>query len=88
MRKGDYVDLLINGQVIGIERVDSIETITYYGIERVNAGYAMVLIKVGLLLECTRTSMFIAKGMIVNVQGDEEVKGERLGEIEVGVFME
>ena len=41
---GDYVDLLINGQVIGLGRVDSTETETYYGGERVNAGYVMVLI--------------------------------------------
>ena len=41
---GDYVDLQINGQVIGIGRVDSTETETYYDGERVNAGYAMVLI--------------------------------------------
>ena len=41
---GDYVDLLINGQVIGLGRVDSIETETYYGRERYNAGYVMVLI--------------------------------------------
>ena len=40
----DYVDLLINGQVIGLGRVDSIETETYYGKERVNASYVMVLI--------------------------------------------
>ena len=41
---GDYVDLLSNGQVIGIGRVDSTETETYYGRERYNAGYVMVLI--------------------------------------------
>ena len=41
---GDYVDLLINVRVIGLGRVDSTETETYYGRERVNAGYAMVLI--------------------------------------------
>ena len=41
---GDYVDLLINVRVIGLGRVDSTETETYYGRERVNAGYVMVLI--------------------------------------------
>ena len=41
---GDYVDLLINGQVIGLWRVDSTEAKTYYGGQRVNAGYVMVLI--------------------------------------------
>ena len=41
---GDYVDLLINGQVIGLGRVDSTDTGTYYGGEMVNAGYVMVLI--------------------------------------------
>ena len=41
---GDYVDLLINGQVIGLGRVNSTETETYYGRERYNAWYVMVLI--------------------------------------------
>ena len=40
----DYVDLLINGQVIGLGRVESIDTITHYGGERLNVGYVMVLI--------------------------------------------
>ena len=44
LTKGDYVDLLINGQVIGLGRIVSTETGIYYGGERVNAGYAMVLI--------------------------------------------
>ena len=44
LTKGDYVDLLINGQVIGLGRIVSIETRIYYGGERVNAGYVMVLI--------------------------------------------
>ena len=41
---GDYVDLLINGQVIGLGKVDSTDTETYYDGERVNASYVMVLI--------------------------------------------
>ena len=40
----DYVDLLINGQVIGLGRVEFIETTTHYGGERLNVGYVMVLI--------------------------------------------
>ena len=44
LTKGDYVDLLINGQVIGLGRVESTDTGTYCGRERVNAGYATVLI--------------------------------------------
>ena len=44
LTKGDYVDLLINGQVIGLGRIVSTETRIYYGGERVNAGYVMVLI--------------------------------------------
>ena len=44
LTKGDYVDLLINGQVIGLGRVESIDTGTYCGRERVNAGYVTVLI--------------------------------------------
>lgn len=44
LTKGDYVDLLINGQVIELGRIVSTETRIYYGGERVNAGYAMVLI--------------------------------------------
>ena len=40
----DYVDLLINGQVIAVERVEFIETTTHYGGERLNVGYVMVLI--------------------------------------------
>lgn len=55
LTKGDYFDLLIDGQVIGLGRVNSIETRTYSGRERVNAGYDMVLIINGtqacLLLE-------------------------------------
>jgi hypothetical protein len=31
LTKGDYVDLLINGQVIGLGRVESTDTGTYYG---------------------------------------------------------
>ena len=42
--RGDYVDLPINGKVIGLERVESIETTTHYGGERLNVGYVMVLI--------------------------------------------
>jgi hypothetical protein len=42
--KGDYVDLLVNGQVIGLGKVESTEVGTYYGGGRVVAGYVMVLI--------------------------------------------
>ena len=41
---GDYVELLINGQVIGLGRVESIETTTHYGGEMLNVEYVMVLI--------------------------------------------
>ena len=44
LTRGDYVELLINGQVIELGLVDTSETRTYYGGERVNAGYVMVLI--------------------------------------------
>jgi hypothetical protein len=44
LTKGDYVDLLINGQVIGLGRVESTDTVTYCGRERLNAGYVTVLI--------------------------------------------
>ena len=44
LTRGDYVDLLINGQVIGLGRVESIETTTHYGGERFDVGYVMVLI--------------------------------------------
>ena len=44
LTKGDYVDLLFNGHVIGLGRVESIEIGTYYGGERVTAGYVMVLV--------------------------------------------
>ena len=44
LTKGDYVDLLINGQVIGLGRVESTDTGTYYGRERVDANYVIVLI--------------------------------------------
>ena len=44
MTRGDYVDLLINGQVIGLGRVESIETTTHYGGERLNVGCDMVLV--------------------------------------------
>jgi hypothetical protein len=36
LAKGDYVDLLINDQVIGLGRVESAESGTYYVGERVN----------------------------------------------------
>ena len=42
--RGDYVDLVINGQVIGLGRVESADTTTHYGGERINVGYVMVLI--------------------------------------------
>ena len=44
LTRGDYVDLLINDQVIGIGRVESKETGACFCWERVNAGYVMVLI--------------------------------------------
>ena len=44
LTRGDYVDLLINGQVVGLGRVESIETTTHYGGQRLNVGYVMVLI--------------------------------------------
>ena len=40
--KGDYVDLLANGQVIGLGKVECTEV--GYGGGRVVAGYVMVLI--------------------------------------------
>ena len=42
--RGDYVDLLINGQVIGLGRVESTETTTHYGGDMLNVGYVMGLI--------------------------------------------
>ena len=42
--RGNYVDLLINDQVIGLGRVESTNTGTCFGGERVNAGYVMVFI--------------------------------------------
>ena len=39
-----YVDLLINGQVIGLGRVEFIETTTHDGGEMLNVGYVMLLI--------------------------------------------
>ena len=42
--KGDYVDLLINDRVIGLGRVEPIESGTYYNGERVNACYVAILI--------------------------------------------
>ena len=44
LTRGDYVDLLINGQVVGIGKVESTETTTHYGVQRLNVGYVMVLI--------------------------------------------
>ena len=44
LAKGDYVDLLINDQVIGLARVESAEFGTYYVGERVNVGYVAILI--------------------------------------------
>ena len=44
LTRGDYVDLLINGQVIGLGRVESTETTTHYGGDMLNVGYVMVLI--------------------------------------------
>ena len=42
--KGDYVYFLINDQVIGLGRVKSINSRTYYIEERGNAGYVTILI--------------------------------------------
>ena len=42
--KGDYVDLFINDQVVGLGRVESTESGTYYVRERVNACYVAILI--------------------------------------------
>ena len=36
LTRGDYVDLLINGQVIGLRRVESTETTIHYGGEILN----------------------------------------------------
>lgn len=44
LAKGDYVDLLINDQVVGLGRVESTESGTYYVGERVNACYVAILI--------------------------------------------
>ena len=44
LTRGDYVDLLINGQVVRLGRVESTETTTHYGGWRLNVGYVMVLI--------------------------------------------
>ena len=44
LAKGDYVDLLINDQVIGLGRVESAQSGTYYVGERVNASYVTILI--------------------------------------------
>ena len=44
LTRGDYVDLLINGQVVGLGKVESTETTTHYGGQRLNLGYVMVLI--------------------------------------------
>ena len=42
--KWDYVDLFINDQVIGLGRVESTESRTYYDGESVNACYVEILI--------------------------------------------
>ena len=44
LAKGEFFDILINDQVIGLGRVESIESGTYYVRERVNACYAAILI--------------------------------------------
>ena len=44
LTRGEYVDLLINGQVVGLRRVESTKTTTHYGGQRLNVGYVMVLI--------------------------------------------
>ena len=44
LEKWDYVDLLINDLGVGLERVESIESGTYYARERVNACYVAILI--------------------------------------------
>lgn len=42
--KRDYVDLLINDQLIGLGRVEFVESRTYYIGESVNASYVTILI--------------------------------------------
>ena len=37
LTRGDYVDLLINGQVIGLGRVESTEITTHYGGEMLSS---------------------------------------------------
>ena len=49
LAKGDYVDILINDQVIGLGRVKFAESRTYYVRERVNVDYVTILI-IGLLI--------------------------------------
>ena len=44
LTKEDYVDLLISGQVIGLGRVEYVDTEIYYGRERVDADYVTILI--------------------------------------------
>ena len=44
LTRGDYVDLLINGQIIFLGRVESTKDGTYNGRERVNMGYVTIFI--------------------------------------------
>ena len=44
LTKGDYVELLVNGQVIVLGTIESIEARTYYDEERIIASYVMILI--------------------------------------------
>ena len=44
LTRGDYVELLLNGQVVGLGKVESTQTTTHYGGQRLNVGYVMVLI--------------------------------------------
>ena len=44
LEKWDYVDLLINDQVVGVGRVESTESGTYYSGESVNSCYVAILI--------------------------------------------
>ena len=47
-----------------------------------------IFTKVSLTSEYMGTSMFITKGILVNVRKDDIVEGETLGEMEFGVFLE
>lgn len=61
LAKGDYVDLLINDQVIGLARVESIESGIYYVGKRVNAGYVAILLfwSIQCLKSTSHSTMFL-----------------------------